>query len=97
MTSCGAVNSRPLEAAWFKAQILICGKLTSELSAGWKASIMLEELGVPYNLHSISLSKNEQKEEWFLKVHPNGRILFWMVQYMVDSFEWPNAMHAYCR
>ncbi len=35
---------------------------------------MLEELGVPYNLHSISLSKNDQKEEWFLKINPNGRI-----------------------
>ena len=35
---------------------------------------MLEELGVPYNLRPISLSKNEQKEDWYLKVNPNGRI-----------------------
>ncbi len=34
----------------------------------------LEELGVPYEIRSISLSKNEQKEEWFLKINPNGRI-----------------------
>lgn len=40
----------------------------------WKASIILEELGIDYNLHPISLSKNEQKEEWFLKINPNGRI-----------------------
>lgn len=41
---------------------------------GWKASILLEELGLPYKLKAISLSKQEQKEEWFLKVNPNGRI-----------------------
>ncbi|KAL0023698.1 hypothetical protein WJX79_003791 [Trebouxia sp. C0005] len=28
----------------------------------------------PYKVHAISLSKNEQKEEWFLKINPNGRI-----------------------
>jgi len=36
--------------------------------------VLLEELGVPYELHAISLSKNEQKEDWFLKINPNGRI-----------------------
>ena len=41
---------------------------------GWKASIILEELQVPYKIHPISLSKNEQKEDWFLKINPNGRI-----------------------
>ena len=41
---------------------------------GWKASIIIEELKIPYKVHSISLSKNEQKEEWFLKINPNGRI-----------------------
>eukprot|EP00884_Botryococcus_braunii_P007604 jgi/Botrbrau1/16845/Bobra.150_2s0067.1 len=41
---------------------------------GWKASITLEELGVPYDVHSIDFKKNEQKEEWFLKINPNGRI-----------------------
>jgi Glutathione S-transferase, N-terminal domain len=40
----------------------------------WKASITLEELGVKYDVHPIILSKNEQKEEWFLKINPNGRI-----------------------
>ncbi len=39
-----------------------------------QASVLLEELGVPYELHAISLSKNEQKEDWFLKINPNGRI-----------------------
>ena len=41
---------------------------------GWKASIIIEELAVPYKVHAISLSKNEQKEDWFTKINPNGRI-----------------------
>lgn len=41
---------------------------------GWKASILIEELGLKCKVHPISLSKNEQKEDWFLKINPNGRI-----------------------
>jgi GST-like protein len=48
--------------------------LTSETPNGWKASITLEELGLPYTVRHIHLSKGEQKEPWFLKINPNGRI-----------------------
>ncbi|KAF9886868.1 hypothetical protein FE257_010991 [Aspergillus nanangensis] len=41
---------------------------------GVKVSIVLEELGLPYKAQSINLTKDEQKEEWFLKINPNGRI-----------------------
>ncbi|EMN47779.1 glutathione S-transferase, N-terminal domain protein [Leptospira interrogans str. L1207] len=41
---------------------------------GRKISIMLEELGIPYTVHPINLGKLEQKQEWFLKINPNGRI-----------------------
>ncbi|CAM0135701.1 unnamed protein product [Umbelopsis sp. WA50703] len=41
---------------------------------GIKASITLEELGIPYNLETIDISKNTQKEDWFIKINPNGRI-----------------------
>lgn len=47
---------------------------TAETPNGWKVSITLEELGLKYNLHNISVRENEQKEEWFLKINPNGRI-----------------------
>jgi len=47
---------------------------TSATPNGWKASILLEELGVPYTVKPLSLSKGEQKTPAFLKINPNGRI-----------------------
>jgi GST-like protein len=47
---------------------------TAATPNGWKISIALEELGLPYTVRPISLGKLEQKEEWFLKINPNGRI-----------------------
>ena len=47
---------------------------TAATPNGWKISIALEEMGLPYTLRTLSLSKLEQKEEWFLKINPNGRI-----------------------
>jgi GSH-dependent disulfide-bond oxidoreductase len=47
---------------------------TAATPNGWKVSIALEELGLPYTMRPISLGKLEQKEEWFLKINPNGRI-----------------------
>lgn len=41
---------------------------------GFKASVLLEELGLPYNKEIIDISKNTQKEDWFLAINPNGRI-----------------------
>ena len=35
---------------------------------------MLEELKVKYKVHKIDLGKQTQKEAWFLKLNPNGRI-----------------------
>ena len=47
---------------------------TSPTPNGWKASITLEELGVEYSVRHIEMQKKEQKEPWFLKLNPNGRI-----------------------
>ena len=47
---------------------------TSETPNGWKISIALEEMQLPYTYRHIHLSKREQKEEWYLKLNPNGRI-----------------------
>jgi len=47
---------------------------TAATPNGWKISIALEEMALPYTLRLLTLSKLEQKEEWFLKINPNGRI-----------------------
>lgn len=41
---------------------------------GWKVSITLEELGLPYTLHKIDLASGEQKRKPFTDINPNGRI-----------------------
>ena len=41
---------------------------------GHKVSIALEELALPYELHSLDLHQGVQKEPWFLAINPNGRI-----------------------
>ena len=47
---------------------------TAATPNGWKISIALEEMGLPYTLRPLALSKLEQKEEWYLEINPNGRI-----------------------
>ena len=47
---------------------------TAPTPNGWKASIMLEELGLPYEVRAINLLEGVQKEPWYLKINPNGRI-----------------------
>ena len=47
---------------------------TSTTPNGYKISIALEEMGGDYKVVPVSLSKLEQKEDWFLKLNPNGRI-----------------------
>jgi len=47
---------------------------TAATPNGWKISIMLEEVGLPYTAHPIKLHEGQQKEAWFLKINPNGRI-----------------------
>jgi len=41
---------------------------------GQKISMTLEELGIKYTATHVDISKGTQREEWFLKINPNGRI-----------------------
>jgi GST-like protein len=47
---------------------------TAATPNGYKASIALEELQLPYQVHVLSFEKREQKTPEFLKINPNGRI-----------------------
>ena len=41
---------------------------------GVKVSIMLEEIGLPNEVHAINIGKNESWEPEFLSLNPNGKI-----------------------
>ena len=47
---------------------------TAPTPNGWKISIALHEMGLPYELKVIDFATNEQKAEWYVKLNPNGRI-----------------------
>ena len=48
--------------------------LTAPTPNGIKVSIALEELELAYTVRKIDLGAGEQKQDWFLKINPNGRI-----------------------
>jgi glutathione S-transferase len=39
-----------------------------------KITLTLEELGLKYTTQTVDITKNEQKEPWFLEINPNGRV-----------------------
>lgn len=41
---------------------------------GVKVSIALEEIGLPYEAHTVDITKNESRTEEFLSLNPNGKI-----------------------
>ena len=41
---------------------------------GRKASIMLEETGLPYTVHAVDINNDEQFDDDFLKISPNNKI-----------------------
>ncbi len=47
---------------------------TAATPNGWKVSIALEELALPYEVHVLDLGSGAQKEPWFTAINPNGRI-----------------------
>jgi GSH-dependent disulfide-bond oxidoreductase len=47
---------------------------TAPTPNGWKVSVLLEELGLPYTVHHVDITKGVQKEPWFTAINPNGRV-----------------------
>src|SRR5207247_2478225 len=51
---------------------------------GWKVTILLEELGVPYNIVPVNIGKGEQFAPEFLKVSPNHRMP--AIEYAINRY-----------
>jgi len=47
---------------------------TAATPNGYKVSVALEEMALPYEVRKLDLYKGEQKEPWFLAINPNGRV-----------------------
>ena len=47
---------------------------TAPTPNGWKASICLEELELPYEVHIINILGGDQKKPDYVRLNPNGRI-----------------------
>ena len=47
---------------------------TYQTPNGHKASIMLEEIGLPYDIHVVNIEKGEQTAPSFLALNPNNKI-----------------------
>jgi glutathione S-transferase len=58
---------------------------TSPTPNGWKASVALEELGLPYQVHAIDLLSGAQRSPDYLAINPNGRIPA-IVDHEADDF-----------
>lgn len=58
---------------------------TAPTPNGHKVSVALEEMGLPYTVRPVDLGKLEQKQDWFLRMNPNGRIPV-VVDHDADDF-----------
>ena len=47
---------------------------TCKTANGWRASIALEECGLPYMAHAVDLPRGDHKTDAFLAINPLGRV-----------------------
>ena len=47
---------------------------TAPTPNGWKVSVALEELALPYTVHTVDLLQGEQRTEAYRRLNPNARI-----------------------
>jgi GST-like protein len=66
--SIAGAETRPAEG------IMSIKLYTAPTPNGWKVSIALAEMQLPYELRVIDFATNEQKADWYVKLNPNGRI-----------------------
>jgi hypothetical protein len=50
---------------------------TSPTPNGWKASVLLEEVQLPYEVRAIDLGAKAQRKPWFLERRPESLKMSW--------------------
>jgi GSH-dependent disulfide-bond oxidoreductase len=70
----GRVFRDPLVPSLEPGNAAVISLYTYETPNGQKASIMLEEVGLPYDVHPVDLIKGEQRDADFLRISPNNKI-----------------------
>ena len=69
-----AWSTHPVSQRWPAAHPDRLQLYSFPTSNGVKVSIMLEELGLPYEVHAVNLGQNETWTPQFLALNPNGKI-----------------------
>jgi GST-like protein len=69
-----ALSSYPVDQRWPAENPNILQLYSSWTANGVKVSIMLEEIGLPYEAHAIDLTRRETWTAQFLSLNPNGKI-----------------------
>ena len=68
------LSNFPITAKWPPVDPTVVQYYGLPTPNGVKVSIMLEELGLPYEVHLVDFATNEQKSPEFLSLNPNGKI-----------------------
>jgi GST-like protein len=68
------LSSFPITKRWPAEHPDILQLYSTPTPNGVKVSIMLEEIGLPYEVHSINIGKNETWIPEYLALNPNGKI-----------------------
>ena len=66
--------THPISQRWPAVHTDVLQLYSFPTSNGVKISIALEELGLPYEVHSIDVSRGETRTPQFLTLNPNGKI-----------------------
>ncbi|MFY7959793.1 MAG: glutathione S-transferase N-terminal domain-containing protein [Elsteraceae bacterium] len=69
-----SLSEFPITKRWPAANPKILQLYSLPTPNGVKVSIMLEEIGLPYEPHTIDIMKNETWTPEFLSLNPNGKI-----------------------
>jgi GST-like protein len=68
------LSAFPITTQWPAKQPELLQLYSTPTPNGVKVSIMLEEIGLPYEPHFVDIGKNETWEAPYLSLNPNGKI-----------------------